>query len=200
MKKRIQGLVTGLILGAVLATTVTAIAANFQVVTATFPILINGVEFKSDNPPVVIDGRTYLPLKAMGEALGVSVEWNGELSRVEISKENATNDKPTATPAPAPATDQNKEEFTFSAKPTTKYTELFNWTQTIGDITNNTNKDYSFVTISATYYSSDDTVLAKGTAILSDLKSGQTKSFETIASDGDFTNAAKVVLRVDSTM
>lgn len=90
MKKRIQGLVTGLILGTILTTTVTAIAANFQAVTATYPILIDGVEFKSENPPVVIDGRTYLPLRAIGEALGVKVDWNGDLSRVEISKNSVT--------------------------------------------------------------------------------------------------------------
>jgi hypothetical protein len=34
----------------------------------------------------VIDGRTYLPLKAIGDVLGVEIKWNEELFRVEISR------------------------------------------------------------------------------------------------------------------
>ena len=53
--------------------------------------MIDGKEFTSENPQVVIDGRTYLPLRAIGEALGVGVEWNTELSRVEISNDSTSS-------------------------------------------------------------------------------------------------------------
>ncbi len=86
MSKRIQGLIAGLILGIILMTSITAVAANFQALTASFPIFIRGTEFKPENPPVVINGRTYLPLKDTGDALGINVKWNEELSRVDIGE------------------------------------------------------------------------------------------------------------------
>src|SRR5690606_11339957 len=51
---------------------------------ATFEIFVEGEKCESENPAIVVDGRSYLPLKAIGEALGVNVEWNGEARRVEI--------------------------------------------------------------------------------------------------------------------
>jgi len=92
MKKRIQGLIifiTGLVLGAALFTGITVFAANsrnYQAQAATFPIYINGEEWETDSPVVVIDGRTYLPLKALGDVLGADVKWNEKLFRVDISK------------------------------------------------------------------------------------------------------------------
>ena len=87
MKQRLQGLVTGLVIGVmVTASSIGVVAANFQAIAASFPIFVNGVEWKTDKPIVVIDGSTYLPLRALGDALGVQVEWNSELSRVEIGK------------------------------------------------------------------------------------------------------------------
>ena len=89
MKKRLQGFIifiTGLILGAMLFTGITVLAANYQASTATFPIYINGEEWKTDKPVVVIDDSTYLPLKSLGDVLGVEVKWNSELFRVDISR------------------------------------------------------------------------------------------------------------------
>lgn len=40
--------------------------------------------FVSDPPALAVDGRTYLPLRAMGEALGVPVNWNEELHQAEV--------------------------------------------------------------------------------------------------------------------
>ena len=73
-------LVASLVFGTV------AIANEFRVERAGFDILVNGEEFKSDPPPVVIDGRTFLPLRAMGDALNTRVHWNGEERRVEVGK------------------------------------------------------------------------------------------------------------------
>lgn len=36
--------------------------------TGGFKVLVNGEEFVSDPPALAVDGRTYLPLRAMGEA------------------------------------------------------------------------------------------------------------------------------------
>ena len=75
--------VSGMLAGAVLAGTV-AFGAQYVADTATFKVLVNGKEFNSDKPIVAIEGSTYLPLKAIGEALGVPVQWNAELKQVEV--------------------------------------------------------------------------------------------------------------------
>ena len=88
MKNRlhIKSLIAGIVLGAVLFSGITVFAANYEALTATFPVYINGGEWKSESPVVVIDGRTYLPLKALGNALSVDVIWNEEHFRVDINK------------------------------------------------------------------------------------------------------------------
>lgn len=86
MKKVILGFITGIIT----ALTFTAFAASTELFTAqqaTFDIYVKGGKFVSENPPVVIEGRTYLPLRDIGEALDVSVEWNGTERKVEIGKQ-----------------------------------------------------------------------------------------------------------------
>ena len=80
--KKLQGLIAGVLIGIML--TCVALAANWNVELANFPILLNGIEWKTDKPIVTIDGSTYLPLRALGDALGVKVEWNNEMQRVEI--------------------------------------------------------------------------------------------------------------------
>lgn len=86
MKKCIATFITGVLL----SITIFAVANSFTALPATFNIYVEGEEFKSENPPLVIEGRTYLPLRAIGEALGINVDWNEELRRVEINKNNNT--------------------------------------------------------------------------------------------------------------
>ena len=73
MKKVVLGFITGVIT----ALTFTAFATStglFTAQQATYDIYVKGEKFISENPPVVIGGRTYLPLRAIGEALGENVE------------------------------------------------------------------------------------------------------------------------------
>ena len=86
LKNQVKGLIAGIILGAALFSGITVLAANYQALTANFPIYIDGEEWETDSPVVTIDGHTYLPLKSLGDALGVKVSWNDELYRVEIEK------------------------------------------------------------------------------------------------------------------
>jgi len=77
----------GFIIGIVVAMAFTSFATSARIFTAqeaTFEIFVEGEKFESENPAIVVDGRSYLPLKAISEALGVNVEWNGEARRVEI--------------------------------------------------------------------------------------------------------------------
>lgn len=41
-------------------------------------IFINGKQLVTDNPPVIEDGRTLIPMRALFESLGKSVTWNND--------------------------------------------------------------------------------------------------------------------------
>lgn len=41
-----------------------------------------------DVPPVLINGQIYLPLKNVGDKLGISVEWNGKTNKVDLTSSN----------------------------------------------------------------------------------------------------------------
>ncbi|MBQ7668998.1 MAG: hypothetical protein IJS47_06700 [Clostridia bacterium] len=77
----------GFIAGALVFSSVTALAAtSYTALKASFPILIDGKTWTTDKPVVVIDGSTYLPLRAIGEVLGVNINWNESARRVEIGE------------------------------------------------------------------------------------------------------------------
>ena len=82
-----KNFITGFISGAILFGSIIAFAnTNYQATTATFPIIVNGQKWIMDKPVVVIDGNTYLPLKALGEVLDVNVIWNSSANQVEINR------------------------------------------------------------------------------------------------------------------
>jgi len=47
-------------------------------------ISVNGVKQPISVPAQIIDGRTYVPLRALGEALNCYVEWIGDIKTVDI--------------------------------------------------------------------------------------------------------------------
>lgn len=76
--------VTGFIVGAIICSMLGAFAVSYVANPVNFKVLVNGEEFVSDPPALEVNGRTYLPLRAMGEALGVPVNWNQELFQAEV--------------------------------------------------------------------------------------------------------------------
>ena len=74
----------GLLVGALLFGSLGAFATSYIANPVDFKVLVNGKEFISDPPALEVEGRTYLPLRAMGEALGVPVTWNEELGQAEV--------------------------------------------------------------------------------------------------------------------
>lgn len=80
MKKIICGMIIGMMLmsGMVFA------AQKLTATKANYPILVNGVKVNAE--PVSINGKTYVPLKAIGQSLGVAVNWNKEKRQVEIGQ------------------------------------------------------------------------------------------------------------------
>ena len=45
--------------------------------------------YKMDVAPLVVDGRTYIPLRAATELMGMDVKWDNETRTVTITAESA---------------------------------------------------------------------------------------------------------------
>ena len=85
MKKRIIFTILMIImipLTAVAVGDITQLVADI----ASYPIFINGQKYDPENPAVVINGRTYLPLREISEALDMTVEWSNAERKVMITE------------------------------------------------------------------------------------------------------------------
>ena len=94
MKKRLQGLLMGIIIGALLTSSFVfakQITTTAQLFYNDIKITLNGknIEPKDANgalvEPFAIDGTTYLPLRAIANALGLTVGWDGNTSTVILT-------------------------------------------------------------------------------------------------------------------
>lgn len=72
-----------IILTLIIASTMTVSGAVYTLVSASYPINVNGV--KQAVQPLNYNGSTYLPLRAISEAVGVPIEWNNTTRSVEIT-------------------------------------------------------------------------------------------------------------------
>ena len=53
-------------------------------------VIVNGNTIKFDQPPIIIDGRTLVPVRAVFESLGVNVEWIADTQTVLAQKDGRT--------------------------------------------------------------------------------------------------------------
>ena len=53
-------------------------------------ITVNGNNLSFDQPPIIIDGRTLVPFRAIFEALGATVEWVSAEQKVIVKKDGVT--------------------------------------------------------------------------------------------------------------
>lgn len=124
MKKKF---IAGFVSGALLFGTAGALAVQYVASPAGFKVLVNGKEFTSDPPALVVEGRTYLPLRAIGDALGIPVSWNEELQQAEVgttSSASGTSGVQYSRSNPAPIntvqtyskTDSYDEEYTVNVR------------------------------------------------------------------------------------
>lgn len=101
MKKVLLGFVIGFMVASSFAVFATG-TDIFTAQKATFEIEVDGEKFEGENPPVVIEGRTYLALRDTGEALGVPVEWNETERKVEIGGNVESTAEPKTEPTAEP--------------------------------------------------------------------------------------------------
>lgn len=90
MKKFISGFIVGALIFSMLGVFA---AVSYVANPVDFKVMVNGKEFVSDPPALEVDGRTYLPLRAIGEALNVPVNWNEELRQAEVGNTATTANK-----------------------------------------------------------------------------------------------------------
>lgn len=119
MKKQWKGFLTGFLTAALLLCLGSpAFAATVRQLNATFndiKITIDGTEFvpKDFNgnklEPFTVDGATYLPVRAVAEALGLTVEWDQAAQTVKLTRPGSQNASNTGTVI----MDQNGVRITF---------------------------------------------------------------------------------------
>ena len=91
MKKRVQGFIIGFIIASILSGTVAFATIGTRSMQATYRdirIVINDVPFTPRDvggnivEPFIVAGTTYLPLRAIGEAVDMNVTWDGNANTV----------------------------------------------------------------------------------------------------------------------
>lgn len=99
MKKRLQGLIAGVLIGAMLtsgAVFAKQISESAELFYNNIKIYIDGGEIvpKDANgntvEPFIYNGTTYLPVRAISNAFGKDVEWDGAAQSVYIGKKDQT--------------------------------------------------------------------------------------------------------------
>ena len=94
MKKRLQGLIAGVFIGAML----TSGAVFAKQISQTAELFYNNIKISLNNKevlpkdangnyvePFTINGTTYLPVRAIANALGINVDWDGNTNTVILS-------------------------------------------------------------------------------------------------------------------
>lgn len=114
MKQNIKSLVSGIVIGSMLTGGITLAKTGSETLEAWYSdikIFVNGTKINPTDAngnivePFIVNGTTYLPVRAVGEALGKEVSWDGTTSSVYLTDKNAETVEtpaPSATPSPTP--------------------------------------------------------------------------------------------------
>lgn len=169
--------ITGVLVGAMLFSVIGTAAISYVADVAGFKVLVNGEEFVSDPPALVVEGRTYLPLRAMGDALGVPVNWNAELGQAEVGSADINK-------AIVINEEVSVDGFTFSQL-TLKYSDLFNWYDCAVEVTNNSGTNIQSMSFNISFFDENGTRvgIANLGSVSNGLKNGETKTSKLYSSD-----------------
>ncbi|MCX5971200.1 MAG: stalk domain-containing protein, partial [Coprothermobacterota bacterium] len=87
-----------LVLGLCVGVAASTGAVKIEVAYRDISIFVNGTAIASDVEPFIYQGRTFVPIRFVSEALGQPVSWDNENSRVIIGTPPMEQPQPTATP------------------------------------------------------------------------------------------------------
>lgn len=83
MKMYYKGLITGVIVTSILASQIPSIASMVDVAFNKIKVTVNGTTVSGEN--ILINGKTYVPLRAISEMLDKNVLWDGATSTASIN-------------------------------------------------------------------------------------------------------------------
>ncbi len=95
MKKRLQGLITGVLIGTMLTSGIVFAKQTTETIQALYKdikIYVDGVKIDPKDAngnkvePFIYNGTTYLPVRAVGEAINKQVTWDGVTSSVYLGE------------------------------------------------------------------------------------------------------------------
>lgn len=158
--------ISGLLIGMIIAASGLLYANNvYDTQLASFKVLVNGNEYNStENPALVVNGRTYLPVKGIGDALGVPVAWNKDANRVEVGNTKGGNGVVNKGPVTKSNTIDTGEGFVINF---TGYKYVIAGMVFEAEIKNKTDQpiqyDMSNITLSAYEFKINSSTLTKGT-------------------------------------
>ena len=85
MFKKYKQFIFGILVGALLFGGISAIAdTQIQAFLSDIKVTLNGTPLQLDNPPIMYQDRTYLPVRKIAEAVGKQVDWNEASNTVVI--------------------------------------------------------------------------------------------------------------------
>jgi hypothetical protein len=145
MKQRLQGIVMGFLIASFIFGAVTAFAASTRTIEVSYGVnvVVDGVRqnFTDDMRPFTSGGRTFMPLRAVADALGLGVEWDGATSTAYLTSGSTVAQSSTqSTPAPIPTTTPSGQSAWDSvAEAWDDVVEA--WNDVVGAITNPFNRN-----------------------------------------------------------
>ena len=88
LKPRLQGFIAGILIAILLISTLALASPTIREVFYGVNVTVNGVpqEFADDSQPFISDGRTFLPVRAIAEVLGIDINWNPATQTVYIGE------------------------------------------------------------------------------------------------------------------
>jgi len=104
MKKTIKGYVAGFITCAMIMTLVFASASVMRELHFGVNVELDGqmMSFDEDSTPFITEGRTFLPVRAIADAAGLTVDFNAATNTVILRSANVATVTPPPTPTPEP--------------------------------------------------------------------------------------------------
>lgn len=95
--------ISGIIIGAILTTSVTALASTTKSIQAIYSVkrlIVNGVDTGKGDTAFVSNGTTYVPLRTVSDALGHEISWDSNTKTIYINTGNSNSNSGEPTDLP----------------------------------------------------------------------------------------------------
>ncbi len=184
MKKFVSGLIMGLVLA---ISTVAFANGSLSAVFASFNFEVNGeAKLLGDQSPIVVDGRSYLPVASVASMLGFEVEYVDSTRTIKL-----TNDATATIP-----TDGTYKVSGMTFYDVTVENGEYGW-DVAAELKNDSGKDVEGMIFTVTFYDGDNKRIGTAQGTVSDLVAGGTKTVSFLAMD-DYTGYKTIKFQIDT--